>query len=268
MFGKRYGIKVVTVLAVLTSLYLFVIAQTAAAQGSSWVRWLVDVTYPQTTNTIDMQLIVQMGYTTATGQNIIVDTHAEAATCQTVGSPVVQNGEATYGVGSYFQCDLPSPQQIAWDEWSFSIPSTCTVKKKPFVVSRLALEGNPVQVNPMNPLFYREDIQFGVPLDVPTQQAELVAKFGQALARSSSFASHPAGHTAVAIYDRIGANQFAPIFRENGNSLNATPAVVSGPIILSNLESTVYMGYSPTLVQFFEGTVGTTRVDPYCSSGG
>lgn len=277
MIGKRFSLKVVLLALALISLYLLVATRPARAQNAYWIRWLIDITYPTATNEIDMQLIVQK----VSNQGIEAE-HSEPVSCQAVGNPgfpAVQNGEATFDGGSYFECDVPSIQEIAWEKLAIGIPPTCTVKKKPFAVGRMTPETNPNQVNPKNPIFFREDaasgvvdIQFAIPLDTASQpaQAELVARFGRGtpLARSSSFTVDPAGHTVLAIYDQPVPDLFTPIFRQSGNTLSANPATITGPLVLSNLESTVQVGHSPITNSFYEGKMGVLRVDPYCPSGG
>jgi hypothetical protein len=132
----------------------------------------------------------------------------------------------------------------------------------------VTIEGNPADPNPDNPVFYREDIQFNTPFDVTTQEATLAMTFDQASAESGSFFIDPAGHDYTAYFAQSGPSTLSPHFVVDGNSLSATPATITQSRILSNLESTVYFGYSPFSGEYFEGCLGPTEVDPVCPTTG
>lgn len=264
MKRNLYRWPVLFVVVMFVGIFLFLTARPAAAVGSPWVKWRIDFTYP---GKLDALLVVERGYTNQSGDHIVVDVVQELLTCQSVGNPVFQNGKAVLDGSSYFQCAMPSIKGIAAQEWQMTIADSCP-SKRPYIIGRLAIEGNPTDSTPQNPVFYRDDIQFDAPLDVSMQEAKLNMTFGQASAESDDFAIAPAGHQFAAYFTRSSATAFTPHFVVDGNSLAPTPASVSQLMFLTTLESTIYLGHSPLSGDSFEGTMGPIRVDPVCTGTG
>ena len=92
--------------------------------------------------------------------------------------------------------------------------------------------------------------------------------FAQGVAASDSFAISAAGQVATAVYVKATPNTYAPTFTVDTLSLPSTPPTVTGPFMLSNLDSTIYFGYSPASGKYFEGTLTDLLVDPVCLGGG
>ena len=259
-----YRLPAIILAAFFVGVYLFLPVHPAAAVSSSWVRWKIDLTYPNAKP--DAQLIVQKWHTTTSGQLVLDDEKFFTISCHSVGSPTVQNGELSLDGSSYVACNVPSIQGKAWQSWHMSIPDSCS-SKRPYITGQVTIEGSPVDPNPNNPIFFREDIQLNAPLNVAAQQAALDMAFGQAAADSGTFAIDPAGHTFTAQFVRSGAS-FSPSFVVDGNTLSAAPATITQPAILSTLESTIYLGYSPVSGEYFEGTIGPLVIDPVCIGTG
>jgi hypothetical protein len=210
---------------------------------------------------------VQRGHTTPSGQHVIDDEVITPLFCQPKGNPIITNGEALLDGSSYYQCAVPSIQDIAWQTWQIGIPDLCS-SKRPYITGRVTIEGNPIDSTPDNPVFYRDDIQFNVPLDKATQQAALDITFDEAAAESGAFAINPAGHKVTAYIARSSFTTFSPYFFVDGTSLSAAPATITQSRVLSNLESIVYFGYSPVSGEYFQGSLGPLEVDPFCSTTG
>ena len=259
-----YRLPAALLAAFVIGVYLFLSVRPAAAAVSSWVRWKIDLTYPN--DKPDAQLIIQKWHMTTSGQHILDDEKSFALSCHTVGSPTVHNGELSLDGNSYVTCDVPSIQEKAWQSWHMSIPDSCN-SKRPYITGKFTIEGSPNDSTPDNPIFYRDDIQLDAPLDITLQQAALDMAFGQAAAESGAFTIKPAGHDFTAQFIRSGAT-YNPLFVVDGNTLSATPATITQPAILSTLESTIYLGYSPVSGEYFEGTIGPLEIDPVCIGTG
>jgi hypothetical protein len=242
-------------------------AQPASAAITRWAKWKVDFAFPN--NQMDAVLTVQVGHTTSSGTKVIDQEKTYTVTCQTVGNVVVQNEIATFGGSGYYQCNLPSiKQKVAqMTNGTLLIADSCD-SKRPYITSNLTLEGNPINSNGDNPLFHRDDLNFSLPLNVVTQEAQLLSEFAQAEAESSSFPINSAGNNVMVLYDKTGANQYTPNFLADALTLSSTPPTLNGPIPLSTLASTVYVGYSPDSGKYFEGKLETILVDPYCVGTG
>jgi hypothetical protein len=267
MSRKQVRWQFAVLFAVLMGVFLFVVAQPAAAVPQRWARWKIETAFPN--NQMETVLGIQVGHTTQSGQQIVDQQQSFAVPCTAVGNPVIQNNKVTLDGNDYFSCAVPSIKDnvALMTNGTLIIPDTCPAKR-PYLTGTLSLDNTPINPNTDNPLFYRSDIQLNIPLNEATQQAKLVTTFAQAAATSGNFTSLPAGHSIMAVYNRTQSNIFAPAFTVNTLSLTSTPATVTGPFILSNLASTVYIGYSPTLGEFYEGTLTTLLVDPVCTGSG
>lgn len=270
MTGKRIGLPLLLLLVLFFSISMITAVQPAKAQGNTWVRWLIDVdfvTSAASPGNIDMDLIVQLGHTTQSGNKVIDDEHIEPVSCLVVGTPTFKNGRVFLDGNSYFQCNLPAPKEIALAKWGIFIPDSAQVRLAPFVSGRARLDSNS---GAENPIFHRDDIQFGLSYDDATVQSNINLIFDQEEATSSSFPA-PLNNTGRIVNGRfeiIGLNLFAPRFAAGGATLASTPATISNPIIISNLGSTVYVGYSPVTGEYFEGALGSLTIDPGCETSG
>lgn len=267
MNKKWYGLRFIVGVLVLLGIYFLVATQPAKAVGQTWAKWKIQVNFQN--NVINPKLVVQIGYTTASGKKVIDQEEDFAISCTAVGNPIVQNNKATFDGSSYYECDVPSIQQKVSEMTSGAlvIPDSCDAKR-PYLTGVITLEDNPIQPAATNPLFYRDDITFDIPLDITTGQARLSTSFGGAAAISDNFVAGSTSHTVTAIYNKSGGSPYTPVFTVDTNSYGSSPATISQPIYLSMLESTVYFGYSPATGEYFEGVLNSLIADPYCVGTG
>lgn len=267
MNTKRRGIHFVLLVVVLAGFTLFLGVQAAGATPTRWARWWTDTSFPN--NAMDTDLVIQLGYTTQSGQNVITQQQSFNVTCTAVGNPVVQDGKATFDGSSYYSCALPNIRDLVgvMSNGTLQIGDQCTAKR-PALTGVLTLDGTPNNLAGDNPLFYREDIQLSLPLKVATQEAKVATAFGGVGAVSNSFAIKTVEQSVTAVYVRTNPGVFAPTFTVDSLSLPSTPASVNGPFWLTNLETTIYFGYSPVTGKYFEGTLTSLLVDPVCIGQG
>ena len=250
--------------ACFVGIYLLLVAHPVAAVGftwTNWVKWKIELTFPN--NKAELLLTVQKGHTDGSGTHFIDDEVAVPLSCHVYGTPVIQNGGAIFDGGSYYECQMPSVKDIALQVWGLTIPASCSAGR-PYVRGELKLEGAPLDPSPQNPVFFRDDIAFAVPLDVAAQEARLTVKFGQAVASSEPFPIDPNGHNIGAYLERTGPTQFQPNLVVDSIGLTPLPGVINQLLSFSTLESTVYFGYSPATGEYFEGIMGPMVVDPPC----
>ncbi len=267
MNSKWFGTRLVVLMAILCGLTLFLGVQAAGAAPIHWARWWTDTSFPG--NVMDTDLVIQIGYTTQNGQNVITQQQSFNVTCTAVGSPVIQAGKATFNGSSYFSCALPNIKDLvlSMTNGGLQIGNTCPAKR-PALTGVLSIDGTPIDPTSDNPLFYRSDIQFSLPLNVATQRARLSTAFGGIGAISNGFVITGGDQSVTAAYVKTVANTYAPTFTVDSLTLTSTPATVNGPFTLSNLESTIYFGYSPVTGDYFEGTLTSLLVDPVCVGTG
>jgi len=263
MNGKRFGMRYVVLLVVLCGFTLALGVHSANAAPTRWSRWWTETSF--TNNAIDTQLVIQLGYTNQAGQHFVTKQQSFTVNCTAEGTsgPLIQNGTATFDGSNYFSCDLPNIKQLvlAMSGGSLLIADASDAKR-PALTATVAIDGAPNNLGSENPLFYRDDIQFSLPLDVVTQEARLVTSFDSHEAISDDFVITGAGQVVTAVYAKTNPNTFAPTFTVDTLSLPSTPPTLNGPFMLSNLDSTIYIGYSPVSGKFFEGTLTELVVDP------
>lgn len=256
---------VLLLLACFVGVFFLMAARPVAANGSPWVRWKVNVTFPN--SKLNAWLTIERGHTTPAGDHIVDDRETFPISCTAYGNPTIVNGQAIFDGSSFYRCDLPSIQAEAMNLWNLYVPDSCEAKR-PYVRGMIMLEGNPVDPSPGNPIFFRDDIRFDAPLDLAAQEANLAVRFGQAAAESDAFEIDPFGHTVGAYFARSDFDTFAPVFRVDGKELSATPAYLSQPASISTLAGPIYFGYSPVTGEYFEGSIGPLEVDPVCPTTG
>lgn len=264
MVKKQHTIPVIVSALFFLSLIFGGSVQPAGAVGVPFVKWKINLIL--TNNKPTTELTVQKWINQGGGQLDLADEKIITLFCQKVGNPTISNGKVTLDGSSYVTCDVPSIKAVALSEWGLLIADSCSAKR-PYITGEVTLEGNPIDSNPGNPVFYRDDIQFNTPLNVSTQQATLDASFGNIEAESASFVISSSGHIYSANFVRSG-NAFSPSFFVDGSPISATPAIINQPAIISNLASTIYFGYSPISGEYFQGDIGETEVDPVCPTTG
>ncbi|HRQ40535.1 MAG TPA: hypothetical protein PLD25_21685 [Chloroflexota bacterium] len=267
MNGKRFGIHFVVLLAVLIGFTLFLGVQAAGATPIRWARWWTNTSFPN--DAMDTDLVIQLGYTTQNGQNVITQQQSFNVSCTAVGNPVILSGKATFDGSSYFSCALPNIRDLVYgmSNGTLWIGDSCAAKR-PALTGILTIDGTPNNLAGDNPLFYREDIQFSLPLKVSTQEAKVVTAFDGVGAVSDGFAISAGNQAVTAVYVRTNPGVFAPTFTVDSLSLVSTPSTVNGPFWLTNLDTTIYIGYSPVSGKYFEGTLSSLLVDPVCVGTG
>lgn len=273
MVNKQVKLRLLIILLPIVSLILAI--QPAEAAASRWALWKLTASFPN--NSLTTTLIVQVGHTTTSGKNVIDLESDFPVPCLAVGKPVIQNNQATFDGSSYFSCTIPSIQDKVslMTSGYFTIPATCS-SKRPYINAVATINSTPIQASSDNPLFYRKDnnqnvdFSLDVPLDTTTQQATMRTQFGVGqLAILSDDFNISTDQLLSAEYQRIGNTyRFAPKFTVDAISLTAIPDIINGPFVLSNLESIAYIGYSPTQGTYFEGSLTSILVDPYCTGTG
>lgn len=247
---------------------------TAPVKASSfrWARWEIELDFPN--DTTEAILWVTIGYTDNNGQEHVTDVKDFDIDCDVEGNLVIQNNKAFFdGTTSYLACEVPSIQEKVLEMTQFSqagpliIGPACEAKR-PFFTSQVRIEDSPISSTPMNPLFYREDMIFGLPLDTINNQAEIATIFDESYAISDPFTLNAAGvHRVGMLYNKSGAD-YDTFSVVDGVVNQANPTTLTGPIFLSTLASDVYFGYHPITDDYFEGTIGSFKTDPVCTGTG
>ncbi len=241
-----------------------------AAPGDHWVRWQIVTAFPN--DQIDTRLIIQFGHMDNNNDPIIDRQEDFPATCTTVGNLVIQNEEAIFDGSSYIICKIDSIQTRVSEmsKGAILLPDQCAAKR-PFTMAELTIEKNPLNANSTNPVFQREDMEFAVPYDSGNETAEMVVSYGGVTAQSDPFVATGANQELKSLFqdNRV---QIRPKFNIDGVLTPSNPSVLaSQPIILSNLESTITIGYAVSGAgkgEYFEGKLIYLKNDPHCDGMG
>ena len=150
--------------------------------------------------------------------------------CLAQGNPTIAKGQATFDGSSYYQCDVPEYPGGSLRSCG-NLPSLRLAPANvPYVQGQGSIEGNPIDPNPENPVFYRDDILFGIPLDVSTQKSRSKGEVWSSCRheradllsiRQVTEITSPINPTSPTV--------LSPVFVVDGNSLSATPATINQP---------------------------------------
>jgi hypothetical protein len=266
MDRKQYKLWFLSLTVLVSMMGLLSATQPAEASVSRWAVWQIEVAFPSTA--IETDLVIKLGHTSQSGQKVIDLVDTFPVSCQAAGNPLIGGGQVTFDGNSYYECSVPNIRDLVYQmsNGTFLIPATCAAKR-PYINVTATIDTTPDQINPTNPLFYRDDIQFGLPLDTSTKLARIEVNFDQASAESGAFTPSANGNTLTTIYRKTSNNTYTPTFVVDGTIVMTAPPV-NGPFILSTLDSTIYLGYSPSTGKYFEGSMSEGVFDPGCVGQG
>ncbi len=264
MIREIISLRLLTLMLILVGIALLAPKPATATEGP-WARWKMDFTFPD--DQLEAVLTIKVGYTTSSGIDIYQQVEDYEITCVMIGNVVVQNEEATFDGNSYYRCTVPSIRSkvALMTNGGLLLPPSSAYTEQ-YLVGDLILD--PILGGGDNPVFYRDDIKFDLPMDFSTQEAWLDVAFDHAEAESSKFAISSSLQRVAVRYDETGPTQFTPDIRVDSTMLSSTPGTINGEIFLSNEASQIYLGYSPDTLEFFEGVMSWVQVDPYCYCGG
>lgn len=242
--------------------------QTAVAQvvtSDRWATWEVAVDFPK--DQLYVELIVTAGYYDVKEERSVVRAKPLELKCEERGSIVIKNGVATFPGDAYFSCLMPDIAEIAADitNGQVVIGSYCDCKD-PWATGIVSPDPLPVQAEPFNPIFYRDDIQLGVPIQGGGEKARLEFAVDTVSVISAPFPLNRPNYDFFARFepDPNIPNRFQPIFELNRINLPAFPNLVNQQLSLSTAASMIYIGYDPVDNVYFEGEIEDLNVDPAC----
>ena len=241
-----------------------------AAARERWARWQIETAFPN--DKIDTRLIIQFGYTDQNGNDHVYREEHFPAACQTVGNLIIQDEEAIFDGSSYISCDVDSIQErvLEMSNGAVLLQDQC-LAKRPYTIADLTIEKTPIYSGYNNPILQREDMAVAVPYDPVSEQAEMIVSYGNISAHSFPFNTTGTEQELRAIFQNNDF-QIRPKFKVDGVIIPSSPAVLpSTPIMLSNLESTITIGYGVSATgqeSYFEGKLRYLLDDPHCDGKG
>jgi hypothetical protein len=257
----KYLITLLVLLVVLAG----VPTTSANSNPAVWASWVFQMDFLG--NQIQGDLIITIEYEDRKREPIVEIIQLE---CTPVGTLAIAGEQATFSGDDYIRCAMPDLVQLVAQltHNNVILSPVCFCKESPWVEANLSLETTPNQPEPLNPVFYRPDLQFSTPL-VNKDRAAMLFQVDNRAAQSTSFLLGSSSSESLwAEYSQTATDIFNPIFIANGSHLSSTPAVISSPLALSNGSTYLYIGYSPANGSYLEGTIITLRVDPACRGFG
>ncbi len=236
-------------------------SQTAAAEDELWLRW--DIEADLTIGEPDVRLIVETGFYDEQGAWQLAEQQNIPLVCEVNNVEFSEGGPAVFSGDGYIACEMVNIVKIATDMsgGEFDFPEKMGGSGTN-ITAELSLDG----YGNDNPVFYHPDIQFHA---VNVGEAYLDLEVGGLTASSSEFMPT----SQQSLYGALGQSNDTkvhyPEFAVNGKSLDATPNVLYGHSLVSNVyENMIYIGYSPVTDTYFEGEIFSIDVDPGCSGYG
>ncbi len=271
----RIGKRIPLFIVVLFSLLAVVSTAFAAPKYTYESNWAVTVDYVG--NTPNAELLVEVWKYDATTL-VLLDTYAATHTlnCTVPTSVKIFNETARFDGSAGIECALPSIQGIVYDltNGEYKLPTACTCKTGAVVWSDLQLRPNTSGVDWANPIATMADIQFSSPIPASTLlRTRLEMTVDGVTAVSTPFAAPKTSSLFEGSFDEIhpyGVPFYFYIIDliANGNNMDTAPADHNAPLIISNVQPTLTIGYDPATKEGFHGSMSKLFVDPGCFGNG
>ena len=269
--GKRIPLFIVIILG-----FFVVVSKTFAAPAYTFEsNWAVTVDFVG--NTPNAELLVEVWKYDANTLGLL-DTYSETQTltCTVPDGIKIFNEEAHFDGSAGIRCDLPSIQKIVYDltKGDYKLPNECTCKTGAVVWADARLRPNLGAKDWANPIATMADIQFSSPIPASTLlRAQLEMTVDGLTAVSKPFAASKTNSLFEGSFDEIhpyGVAFYLYLIDliADGNDLDALPEQHNAPLLISNVQPTLTIGYDPAIMEGFHGSMSELFVDPGCFGNG
>lgn len=259
----KYGLPLLVILMVLA---IAVPSTSASSNFGAEVSWLFTMDFVD--DQVHGDLTITIEFEQPKKEPIVATLPLE---CITVGTLAIADEQATFSGDDYIRCAMPDLVEVVAQltENAVLISPACYCKDTPWVEANVMLDTNPLQNEPLNPIFYRPDLRFNAPL-VDSGSAAMRFQVANRLAQSTPFrlSGSSGGEALRAEFNRTALHVYEPKFIANSEILSSNPAVFQESLALSNNSTHLYIGYSPAGGIFLEGTLISLVVDPACRGYG
>lgn len=237
--------------------------------GTGWATWEIEVHFPK--GDIEAQLMVTTGYyDEEKEEEVVLPVYKTTLECKEHGWVPIEKGVATFSGDSYFSCEVPSIAEIAYHmtDKQLIIGAQCECKD-PWIIGNISPESKYISSEPLNPIFYRDDLQISSPI-LGGNKSRLEFNVDNVSINSANFSlGQPFYEFMAEFVPSYGTTfRFVPSFEVNRTHLTAIPSSINQQLFLSTEASTIYIGYNPVDDAYFEGQIERLNVDPACFGRG
>ncbi len=269
--GKRITFFIVIILG-----FFAIVSTTFAAPAYTFEsNWSVTVNFAG--NTPHAKLLVEVWKYDA-NTLALLNTYSEAHTlnCTVPAGVQIFDEEAHFDGSAGIECALPSIQEIVYDltKGDYKLPDECTCKTGAVVWSDAKLRPNMSGTDWDNPIATMADIQFSSPITSNLLlRSNLEMTVDGITAVSTPFAAPKTNSLLEGSFDEINPYGVPFYFYiidliADGNNLNTSPADHNAPLLISNVQPTLTIGYDPATMEGFHGSMSELFVDPGCFGNG
>ncbi len=268
--GKRLIISII-LLFTFFIFYSITFANDAYVFESNW-----SVTVDFVDNTPNAILFVEVWkYDQDTAVLLETYTETRALTCSVPKNVTLKDNKAYFDGSAGIRCALPSLQDIVYQltDGDYKLPDECTCKTGAIVRSDVTLSPNNSATDWDNPLATMEDIQFSSPIkagNVLRSSLEMIVASETAVSKPFAIQKNNLLQGSFDEINPYNAPAFTYLveFIANADLLGATPNIINTPLLISNIQPTLYIGYNPATNQGLHGVMSDLFVDPGCFGNG
>lgn len=196
--------------------------------------------------------------------------------CKVSSSVLIKDEVANFSGGEGIRCELPSIQLIVaqMTNGDYQLPEACACKTGAIVQATANLSPNASQQAWQNPIATLNSIAFAAPIPANGGlRTRLQMMVDGQTAVSPLFSAQPQFQLYEGSFDET--HPYPSSFYDYFNSfhadeqfLGATPAFITQPLYISNVEPALFIGFDPATGAGLHGRISRLFVDPGCFGNG
>lgn len=272
----RIGRKIWLILILLFGVTLPL--STAFAAGNQYIyesNWAITVDFVEDTpNAVLVVEVWQYEQDTLDLVDHMVTSHM--LSCHVPSSVLVKDSVATFSGGPGIRCELPSLAKIVSEMTvgAYQLPDACACKTGAIVQADTRLMANKSGPDRQNPIATLSSIALAAPIPAKTglrtnleMTVDGVTAVSKPFPAQSFFQLYEGSFDEINPYPSPTYNYFNH-FEVDGAYQVAIPNFINQPLLISNTEPALYIGYDPGTGEGLYGEIGDLFVDPGCFGGG
>jgi hypothetical protein len=271
----RIGKRIPFIIVIILGFFAVVSSAFAAPVVTFESNWAVTVDFAG--NTPNAELLVEVWKYDA-NTLVLLDTYSETHTlnCNVPAGVKIFGDKAYFDGSAGIECALPSIQEIVYDltKGEYKLPDECTCKTGAVVWADAQLRPNMSGKDWDNPIATMADIHFSSPIAANLHlRSNLEMTVDAVTAVSTPYNAPKTNSLLEGSFDEINPYGVPFYFYiidliADGNNLDTAPADHNAPLLISNVQPTLTIGYDSAAMEGFHGSMSELFVDPGCFGNG
>ena len=270
--GRKAWLVLILLLGITLPLSTTVAADDDYIYESNW-----SITVDFIKSTVDATLLVEVWqYEEGTFDLLNYMSSSHPLDCNIPSSVFIEDGMANFYGEDGIRCELPSIQKIVakMTNGDYKLPEACSCKTGAIVQSDITLMPNKDEKDWQNPLATLNTVAFAAPIlasNVLRTNLEMMVSGQTAVSTifpaQSFFQLYEGSFDEINPYPGAAYNYFNS-FTIDGDYHAAKPGFINQPLLISNVEPALHIGYDPATGEGLHGSMSQLFVDPGCFGNG